>query len=177
MKSNFNTQNALTILFEWDGLSFNELKFLCTEMNIKNVRWLATNHPDNKTRENLFRLSNVVVGEMTTINFGLFIHSLKPMVEIGARCALAANISLVPDSNPNMSSLGYNRFVKENYIKKGIIVIQDDVWIGSNVVILPGITIGNNSIIGAGSIVTKSIPPYSVAKGTPAKVSKTIPFE
>lgn len=50
--------------------------------------------------------------------------------------------------------------------------IEDDVWIGANAVIMPGVTIGKGSVIGAGSIVTKSIPAYSVAVGVPAKIKK-----
>lgn len=53
------------------------------------------------------------------------------------------------------------------------IVIEDDVWIGQRVIILPGVTIGHGSIIGAGAVVTKSFPPYSVIGGNPAKLIKT----
>jgi maltose O-acetyltransferase len=53
------------------------------------------------------------------------------------------------------------------------IIIDDDVWIGQRVIILPGVTIGRGSIIGAGAIVTKSFPPYSVIGGNPAKLIKT----
>lgn len=53
------------------------------------------------------------------------------------------------------------------------IIIEDNVWIGANVTILGGSKVGNGSIIGAGSVVTKSIPPFSVAVGNPAKVLKT----
>jgi len=52
------------------------------------------------------------------------------------------------------------------------IIIGDDVWIGTRVLILPGVKIGNHSIIAAGSIVTKSCEPYSVIAGTPAKIIK-----
>lgn len=52
------------------------------------------------------------------------------------------------------------------------VVIEDDVWIGRRVIIMPGVTIGKGSIIGAGAVVSKNIPPYSVAVGTPARVVK-----
>lgn len=52
------------------------------------------------------------------------------------------------------------------------VVIEDDVWIGARVTILPGVVIGSGSIIGASAVVTKSVPPYSVVAGNPAKVVK-----
>ena len=52
------------------------------------------------------------------------------------------------------------------------VIIGDDVWIGRRTIILPGVTIGKGCIIGAGAVVTKDIPPYSVAAGVPAKVVK-----
>lgn len=54
------------------------------------------------------------------------------------------------------------------------IFIEDDCWIGGNTVILPGVRIGKGSTIGASSVVTKDIPPYSVAVGSPCRVIKTI---
>ena len=53
------------------------------------------------------------------------------------------------------------------------VVIEDDVWVGSKATILDGVTIGQGAVIGAGSIVTRSIPPYSIAVGSPARVIGT----
>lgn len=61
-----------------------------------------------------------------------------------------------------------------NIVKAKPIHIEDNVWITMNVIILPGVTVGKNSIIGAGSVVTKSIPPNSLVGGNPAKVIKKI---
>lgn len=56
--------------------------------------------------------------------------------------------------------------------KEGPVVIGDDVWIGSRAVILPGVKIGNGSIIGAGAVVTHNVDPYSIVGGVPAKLIK-----
>lgn len=53
------------------------------------------------------------------------------------------------------------------------VIIHDDVWIGARVILLPGVTIGSHSIVGAGSVVTKSFPPYSVIAGNPAQLKKS----
>ena len=63
--------------------------------------------------------------------------------------------------------------IKMQGSKTSPVVIEDDVWIGANCTILMGVTIGAHSIIGANSVVTKSIPPYSIAVGVPAKVIKS----
>lgn len=57
---------------------------------------------------------------------------------------------------------------------KGEIIIENNVWIGEGVVVLPNVTIGENSIIGANSVVSKSIPKNSVAAGNPAKILRTL---
>ena len=61
---------------------------------------------------------------------------------------------------------------KEHFLKD--VKIRDNVWIGSNAVILPGVTIGENTVIGAGAVVTKDIPSGSVAVGVPARVIKSM---
>ncbi|MCB9453186.1 MAG: acyltransferase [Anaerolineaceae bacterium] len=63
-----------------------------------------------------------------------------------------------------------DRFIREQGITADGIVIEDDVWLGSNVTVVDGVTVGMGSIVGAGAVVTKSIPPYSIAVGVPAKV-------
>lgn len=52
------------------------------------------------------------------------------------------------------------------------VTINDDVWIGARVIILPGVTIGHGAILGAGAVVTKDVPPYAVVAGNPARIVK-----
>ncbi|MNG32136.1 Virginiamycin A acetyltransferase [compost metagenome] len=62
--------------------------------------------------------------------------------------------------------------IKEQGIYRQGITIEDDCWIGSNVTILDGVTIGTGSVVAAGAVVTKDVPPYSVVGGVPAKIIK-----
>ncbi len=74
------------------------------------------------------------------------------------------------DSNPNVAPM------KRDYVCKPV-SIEDNVWIGEFVSILPGVTVGKGSIIGANSVVVKDIPPYVIAVGSPAKPIKQYNFE
>jgi len=65
----------------------------------------------------------------------------------------------------------------DGYTERRPVVIGDHAWIGARCIILPGVTIGKGSIVGAGSVVTKDIPDYCVAAGNPAKVVKKLEFQ
>ena len=64
--------------------------------------------------------------------------------------------------------------MKRKVVSKGAVVIDDNVWIGDKVSIMPGVHIGEGSIIAANAVVTKNIPPYSIAAGVPAKVIRIV---
>jgi len=66
---------------------------------------------------------------------------------------------------------------RDRLLSTNAVYIKDNVWIGENVCILPGVTIGKGCVIGSMSVVTKSIPDYSIAVGVPAKVIKIFDFE
>jgi acetyltransferase-like isoleucine patch superfamily enzyme len=61
---------------------------------------------------------------------------------------------------------------KQGSVKKRVI-IEDNVWLAANVNVMPGVRIGEGSVIGAGAVVTKDIPPYSIAVGVPARIIKS----
>jgi maltose O-acetyltransferase len=63
--------------------------------------------------------------------------------------------------------------IDQGYGETEPVVIEDDVWVGARVIILPGVTIGTGSVIGAGSVVTRSVPSRSVAVGNPCRVVRT----
>jgi acetyltransferase-like isoleucine patch superfamily enzyme len=65
----------------------------------------------------------------------------------------------------------------QGFTTKGPTVIEDNVWCGANVVITSGVTVGRRSVIGANSVVTRDLPPFSIAAGSPAKVLRVIEYE
>ena len=93
-------------------------------------------------------------------------------LRIGDRVAIGPGVILVLTSHANYSKV--RGLMKE---KRRSIVLENDVWIGSGVIIMQGVTIGEGAVIGAGSVVTKDIPPYSVAVGNPCRVIKKLDHE
>ncbi|UWX60778.1 CatB-related O-acetyltransferase [Chryseobacterium oranimense] len=119
----------------------------------------------------------VSIGKYTSINGpSTRICADVTEINIGAFCSIASNVviqefyhnyNMVTTYNINSNIIGEP--VDNEKISKGPIIIEDDVWIGSNSVILSGVKIGRGSIIGAGSIVTKDVEAYSIVGGNPAK--------
>jgi len=111
----------------------------------------------------------IKIGENCTINSFCFIYADKGGLEIGNNVLMGPGVAI---SGSNYKYNDKNKpIIDQDIISKGI-KIEDDVWIGSNSSILDGVTIGRGSVVGAGSVVTKDIPPFSVAFGVPAKVIK-----
>jgi acetyltransferase-like isoleucine patch superfamily enzyme len=89
-------------------------------------------------------------------------------ITIGHNCLIASRCTL----NDTGHEFNRNRIIKLQPITSKEIIIEDDVWIGTSCVILQGVTIGQGSVIAAGSVVNKSIPPYEVWAGVPARFIK-----
>jgi acetyltransferase-like isoleucine patch superfamily enzyme len=112
-------------------------------------------------------VGDVIVGERTKIGLS---NTIIGPVTIGNDIRLAQNITL---SGLNHNYEDVNLPIHVQGVSTSPIVVEDDAWIGANVVVVAGVTIGKHSIVAAGSIVTKNIPPFSVAVGNPARVIKT----
>lgn len=114
----------------------------------------------NLTKEDLSIDSGTAINRNTVI---------RGKVQIGKNVGIAPNCMIIGSnhvfSDPNSD-------IKKQGSRQLGVIIQDDVWVGANTVILDGVTIGTKSIIGAGSVVTKSIPSYSIAVGNPCRVIK-----
>ena len=120
-----------------------------------------------------FSCINNAVGDVTIGNhtrIGIHNTIIGP-VSIGHHVNLAQGIT-VTALNHNFADLG--KRIDEQGITTQPVTIGDDVWIGANAVILPGVTIGQHAVVAAGAVVTKDVPPYSIVAGIPAKVIKTL---
>ena len=114
---------------------------------------------------------NIEVGRNFFANYNCTMLDVAK-ITIGDNCFMAPNVAIYtaghpihPDSRNSMYEYGIP------------VTIGDNVWIGGNVVICPGVTVGSNCVIGAGSVVTKDIPDWSIAAGNPCKVIRKITDE
>lgn len=132
---------------------------------------LASNFPIPSWRVNIHRKRGIKIGKNVYIGYDVIFDRIHPelitiedYVEIGDRCIISAHSrGTLPLRDK------YPRKVENVIIKKGS-------WIAPGCIILQGVKIGEKSVIGTGSVVTKEIPPYSVAVGVPARVIKKLDF-
>lgn len=139
---------------------------------------------------------SLIRGELLTYNFGgeiiigehcflgpqSKIWSAKKVV-IGNRVLISHNVNIHDNNSHSMDAsqrhedfkymLANSGNLHESDLKQREVNIEDDVWIGLNAIILPGVTIGRGAIVAAGSVVTKSIPPFSIVAGNPAQIIKS----
>lgn len=106
---------------------------------------------------------NTFIGHETFITGGQSRIIIGSDVDISSRVAIVSGTHEIDMENPRTAGKGLGMDIQ----------IQDGVWIGFGAIIMPGVTIGYKSIIGAGAVVNKNVPPFSIAAGNPCKVIKT----
>ena len=112
--------------------------------------------------------THIEVGKNFFANYNCTILDVAK-VKIGDNCQMAPNVSIYTAGHPIHP---FSRNSMYEYGKE--VTIGDNVWIGGNTVICPGVTIGHNTVLGAGSVVTRDIPDWSVAAGNPCRVIRKI---
>lgn len=185
-----------------DGEVFNGLDRELGEMTLRTKRLLqlfnSTDYGDEETRQALLRQIFGTLGKYVHVDidfhceYGKNIHTGDNVI-INMNCTFVDNNRIDIGSNVLIASdvkmytathaTDYAERIIEDFEQRGVgfctvyakpIRIEDGVWIGGGAVILPGVTIGARSIIGAGAVVTRDIPADSVAVGNPARVIKRI---
>jgi acetyltransferase-like isoleucine patch superfamily enzyme len=108
------------------------------------------------------------IGDRVFINYGSTLGATK-LIRIGPRCAIGSHAIIIDN---DFHTIDPER--RYDVPASAPIIIEENVWLGARVIVLRGVTIGAHSVIGAGSVVTRNIPPRSVAVGLPARVVKSI---
>jgi acetyltransferase-like isoleucine patch superfamily enzyme len=121
--------------------------------------------PSNNLKNSFLQIgNNTYIGQFNNI------RAAGGKIIIGNNCLIAQHITIVASNHGIDKNLPI--YKQQWDTNRNNVIIKDDVWIGANSVILPGVTINEGAVIGAGSIVTKDIPPYAIVAGNPAKIFK-----
>jgi len=141
----------------------------------KLLKLIAKQIPGRGLRISLLRMCGYVIGNSVYIGEDIIIiddlddTQLQFNLSIGDRAAISPRVTFVLHTQPNES-----RIVPYVNSHKGPITIDSDAWIGTGAVILPNITIGEGAVVGANSVVTKNVAPYTVVGGVPAHEIKQV---
>ncbi len=108
------------------------------------------------------------IGANTYIQSGCVLNAFVGNILIGANCMISPRCAFMPYQHGLADT---SRPMREQPLtSRGDIIIRDDVWLGLNVCVMDGVTIGEGAVIGAGAVVTHDIPPYAIAGGVPARI-------
>ena len=112
--------------------------------------------------------SYISIGAGTFANYGLMALDVAS-ITIGRDVQIGPNVQLLTPTHPIDPALR-----RAKYEAAKPIVIQDNVWLGGGAIVLAGVTVGENSVVGAGAVVTKDVPPNVVVVGNPARIVKQL---
>lgn len=142
------------------------------KLSLHRAKWKADNRHNRTIAANLFPRDKVSVGKGT---YGhLHIHSYgaeEERLTIGHYCSIAGDVNFILSGEHNYKRVSTYPFAayygktETDAFAKGPIVVEDDVWIGFGATVLSGVRIGRGAVIGAGSVITKDVPPYAVVSG------------
>jgi acetyltransferase-like isoleucine patch superfamily enzyme len=146
-------------------------------MNIKKklLKRFAKQMPGCGVRIRMLRMCGYIIGNSVYIGEDFIIiddlgdGQSEFNLTIGDRAAISPRVTFVMHTQPNES-----RIVPYVNSHKGPITVCADAWLGTGAVILPGVTIGEGAVVGANSVVTKDVPPYTVVGGVPAHKIKEV---
>ena len=129
----------------------------------KNVRFFPT--------KSFFYYKTIKIYDDVYIGPGASFLASKSFIQIGNKVLFGPNVTIMGGDH-NTSEIGEYIYDINNKLPENDqpVIIEDDVWIGTRAIILHGVTIGRGAIIGAGAVVTKSVPPYAIVGGVPAKI-------
>ena len=162
-------------------LFFRPARLIRLPVDIRNYRYINFGENFTTGRNNRIEcykigknIPKLVIGSNVEINDKCHIACVDS-IHIGENVLIASNVFITDHDHGNLSkpvNFGISWKNQKLFSKK--VIIKNNVWIGENACILKGVTVGSNSVIAAGSIVTKNIPENSIVVGNPARVIRSI---
>lgn len=146
---------------------YGKIRYCKTVRGIFHV--LAMNAPHERLSILFYRMRGTKIGKNVYIDRGVFIESWRPHL-----VTIKDNAEIGPKAIIIAIDSSYNTISKDIPILYGNVTVERNAYIGAGAIILPGVTIGEYSIVAAGAVVTKDVPPRTVVAGVPAKTIKTI---
>ena len=113
-----------------------------------------------------FERGRLIIGDRAFINYGVDIAATG-LVAIGADCLIGTHVSIIDNDFHGVVD-------RQRVPSPKPVIIGDNVWIGNRAIILPGVTIGEGAVVGAGSVVTRDVPARTVVAGNPARVVREL---
>jgi acetyltransferase-like isoleucine patch superfamily enzyme len=146
----------------------NRVRYSKTVLGILHV--LAMNAPHDKLSKLFYRLRGTKIGKNVYIDKGVFIEGWRPYL-----VTIKDNVEIGPKAIIVAIDSSYNTISQRDIpILYGEVTIERNAYIGAGAIILPGVTVGEYSIVAAGAVVTSDVPPRTIVAGMPAKVIKII---
>jgi galactoside O-acetyltransferase len=105
------------------------------------------------------------IGNDVYVNARCWFHGSAAKLTIGSNVSFGPEVKIFTDSGPNACTLLHSVF----RLKEGPVTIEDQVWVGVGAIIMPGVTIGHGSVVGAMSLVKADVPPHTIVAGNPAQ--------
>lgn len=150
-----------------DKRGISRVEFIRKKLKNYFLATLAYNCPINKLRVKFHRMRGVYIGEGVMIGFRCTLdHAFPEYIYLENYSALAGDVYIMTHSNP------YKHFEGRLLSYVAPVIIREGAWIGVNATILPGVEIGRHSVVGAGAVVTESVPDNVVVSGNPATIIK-----
>lgn len=148
-------------------------------LGVHTFRWKNKNKNNFTYPVNIFPQDKVSVGKCTYGPLEVYSYTKKDdeFLAVGSFCSIAKGVKFILGGNHRYDLISTFPFKvyfnnEEEAFSKGRIILKDDVWIGTDSLILSGVTLEQGCVVAAGSVVTKSFPPYSIIGGNPAKIIK-----
>lgn len=114
----------------------------------------------------------IIIGDNVSFSDNCHVGAIN-LVKIGNNVLFGSNVYITDHFHGNSNSTDVDVYpLDRDLVSKGAVIIEDNVWVGDSVSIMPNVTIGHSCIVGANSVVTKSFPPNCVIAGVPAKIIK-----